>query len=215
MSKIILRVSLMFSIALSLSFGFVVPKDSISLKIGNGKKQMYIAANPQCKYTRIFFDEAKDTLSEYTVNIFLLKREHLTKSYAMIDYILLGKSNEERVKRFQDIIHNKSTEYEKMPDYKRFLEKAKIAADLQFEYEEEKEEKHCMEAFMIQKEIEKLDANYKFHPENLAEIEKTDKILKTLDATHSPTIFDVEFHIMDWMRLVKSKDQFRARCVAD
>lgn len=210
-----ITIILLSALSITASFGFVVPKESISFKIGNGAKQMYIAANPQCKYTKIFFDEAKETLKDYTVNIFLLKREHLKKSYAMIDYILLAKSNEERVKRFNDIIFNNSKEYEKLPDFKEFIRKSKIAAELEYQYEEEKDEKHCMNAFMIKKEIEKLDANYKFDKSNIDELKITDKALKSLDATNSPTIFDVEFHLMDWMRLVKSKEQFRARCVGN
>ena len=206
-----------FSVILlsSFGFGYVIPKDSISFKIGNGEKQMYIAANPQCKYTRIFFDEAKETLSDYTVNIFLLKRDHLTKSYAMIDWILLGKTNEDRVKRFEDIIFNNSVEYQKLPDYDNFMTKRKKAAVLEEKYEEEKDQKHCIDAFMIKKEIEELDANYKFDKSNVAELVKTDKALKSLDATHSPTIFNVDFEVLNWMRLVKSKEQFRLRCASE
>jgi len=194
------------------SFAFMVPENSVSLKFGTGDKQMYIAANPQCKYTKIFFDEAKETLSEYTVNVFLLKRPHLTKSFAMIDYILLGETNEDRVERFNDIIFNDSKDYQKLEQFPIFMKKAKEAQKLENVYSDLKEEKRCIDAFMIKQDIIALDANYKFDTKNLAELKITDRALKRLDATRSPTIFDMEFEVLDWMRLVKSKEQFRVRC---
>ena len=210
-NKIIVSFAIMILTSTN-SFAFMVPENSISLKFGTGEKQMYIAANPQCKYTKIFFDEAKETLSEYTVNVFLLKRPHLTKSFAMIDFILLGKTNEERVARFNDIIFNDSKDYQKLEQFPIFMKKSKKAQELEMVYSDLKDEKRCIDAFMIKQDIIALDANYKFDIKNVEELSITDSVLKRLDATHSPTIFDVKFEVLDWMRLVKSKEQFRVRC---
>jgi hypothetical protein len=215
MSKTILKTTILFILTTILAFAnFTVNEKLISLKIGNGEKQMYIAANPQCKYTRIFFDEAKETLKDYTVNILLLKREHLKDSYGMIDYILLGGNNEEKVKRFKDIIFNNSKEYAKLPSHIEFKKKVKEEKRLKTKLYEQENVKKGWDSFMTKRELYYLDTHYRFAKENKEFLDKTDKLLSHLDATNSPTIFNDEWKKLDWMNLVKSKDCFRKRCFA-
>lgn len=214
MREMIIKIAMAMSLLVVTSFAGELDNKGISLSYGEGAENIYIVANPQCKYTRVFFNESKKKLKKYKVNIILLPLEHLPNSPAMIDYILMGETNEDKVSRFNDIVFNNSDKYKKLDSYREYMVKVEVGENLEEKYYKEKGKKSCMDAFIIKRKIIDLNINYRYSI-------KSDKLMKFglknidyLKAGNSPTIYNNELKEVDWMKLVEDKERFRVKCFA-
>ncbi len=79
-----------------------IVKNGVLFTVGHGPKDIYIVTDPQCPFCRQFEKYAKEyKLGEkYTMHIIFLPLPFHHHSKAMIDYILNGKTNAEKAKRF-------------------------------------------------------------------------------------------------------------------
>ena len=88
-----------------------VVEKSVLLTYGNGPKELYIVTDPECPYCTKFAVEAKDKLSEYTVKVIMYPLPFHKEAPAMVDYILAGKNNAEKVARYDGLMTAADTSY--------------------------------------------------------------------------------------------------------
>lgn len=90
-----------------------VISDAVAFSIGSGPEQAYLVADPQCKYCIKAAKKFQGKMHEYTLNVILLPLRKHKDSKSMISYILNGEDNEEKARRFEEILVNKDTTYKK------------------------------------------------------------------------------------------------------
>jgi len=91
-----------------------IVKDGISFSYGNGKKEIYLVTDPECPYCAKFEREMNGKLSDYRVHVILYPLPFHKKAPAMAEWIMQGKDDIERHKRFKDIMLNRSKEYKSL-----------------------------------------------------------------------------------------------------
>ena len=113
-------------------------KEGISFSYGKGKKDLYIVTDPECPYCIKFEKASKGKLDEYRVHVILYPLPYHKKAPAMVEWIMQGKDDIEKQKRFEAVMVDKSQKYktliidEKKPfiaveSTKRMIEKSKKA----------------------------------------------------------------------------------------
>ena len=105
-----------------------VIKKGIAFSFGKkGNKELYIVTDPQCPYCRKFEEMSKGKLKDYRVHVIIMPLSFHKHAKAMTYYILDGKTDAERLKRFKETVTRKNT------NYKNFTPtKAQLASDLQY-----------------------------------------------------------------------------------
>jgi thiol:disulfide interchange protein DsbC len=86
-------------------------KDGISFSYGTGTKDLYLVTDPECPYCVKFEKELKGKLKEYRVHVILYPLSFHKKAPAMVEWVLQGKTEEEKKERLDQIMLQKSTEY--------------------------------------------------------------------------------------------------------
>ena len=83
-----------------------IVKNGVLFTVGNGPEDIYIVTDPECPFCRRFEKYAKQyKLGEkYTMHIIFLPLPFHKHSKAMIYYILSGKTNAEKAKRFRETL---------------------------------------------------------------------------------------------------------------
>ncbi len=113
-------------------------KEGISFSYGKGKKDLYVVTDPECPYCIKFEKSAKGKLEEYRVHVILYPLPYHKKAPAMVEWIMQGKDDKQKKKRFEAVMVDNSQEYktliidEKKPfitveSTKRMIEKSKKA----------------------------------------------------------------------------------------
>lgn len=86
---------------------------AVAFKYGNGEKQLYVVTDPECPYCVKFAQDSKGKLNDYTVNVILYPLAFHKKAKPMTAYIMDGKDNAEKEKRYSEIMLGGDTSYEK------------------------------------------------------------------------------------------------------
>ncbi len=80
-------------------------KNGIIFTFGKGNKEIYLVTDPQCPFCKQMEKEKKDILEKnYKVHVILLPLSFHRDAKAMSYYILAGKNNAEKVKRFKAVL---------------------------------------------------------------------------------------------------------------
>jgi len=87
-------------------------KEGVAFSYGSGSKDLYIVTDPECPYCSRFEKAAAGKLNDYRVHVVLMPLSFHKKAPAMIEWILQGKGDAERKKRFEELMINGSTAYE-------------------------------------------------------------------------------------------------------
>ena len=102
-----------------------VDKKAVNFSFGNGKKgELYLFTDPQCPYCKRLEQEYGEKLKDYKVNVILFPLSFHKNAKPMMQWILAGKDNDEKAKRYQDLMLGKSDNWKKAkynPDDKDFL----------------------------------------------------------------------------------------------
>ena len=106
--------------------------EAVAFKYGTGKKELYLVSDPECPYCIKFAKEAEGKLKEYTVHVILFPLSFHKNAKAMTNYIIAGKDDMEKTKRYKEIVLSGSTSYkESKLDIKtlnKYLVKSNAAA---------------------------------------------------------------------------------------
>ena len=89
-----------------------VIKDAVSFTYGKGSKEIYIVTDPECPFCTKFEKAISGKLDEYTVHVILFPLSFHKKAPAMVEWIMQGKDDVQKHKRFEEIMLNGSTQYE-------------------------------------------------------------------------------------------------------
>lgn len=89
-----------------------VIKEGVAFSYGNGKKEIYLVTDPECPYCTKFEKATEGKLGDYTVHVIFYPLSFHKKAPAMIEWIMQGKSDEEKRERLVQIALKKSTEYQ-------------------------------------------------------------------------------------------------------
>lgn len=98
----------------------VFPKDlkviqeGVAFSYGKGNKDLYIVTDPECPYCSRFEKAAQGKLDDYRVHVILYPLSFHKKAPAMIEWIMQGKGDEERKKRFEALMLKGSTAYQSL-----------------------------------------------------------------------------------------------------
>lgn len=96
----------------------VFPKDAksiqegVSFSYGKGNKEIYIVTDPECPYCSQFEKSVAGKLSDYRVHVILMSLSFHKKAPAMIEWIMQGKDDVQRKKKFEELMLKGSTEYQ-------------------------------------------------------------------------------------------------------
>ncbi|MBN2824903.1 MAG: thioredoxin fold domain-containing protein [Campylobacterales bacterium] len=91
-----------------------VIQEGVSFSYGKGKKELYVITDPQCPYC-VKFQKAMDgKLDDYTVHVILFPLSFHKKAPMMIEWIMQGKDDAEKNKRFNALLLDDSKEYLKL-----------------------------------------------------------------------------------------------------
>ena len=82
-----------------------IVKNGISFTFGHGKKEIYVVTDPECPFCRRMEAQTKDKLAkDYTVHVILFPLPFHRYARAMSYYILAGKTDAEKAKRFKAVL---------------------------------------------------------------------------------------------------------------
>jgi len=88
-----------------------VVKNGISFSYGSGKKEIYLVTDPECPYCKRFEKNAQGKLKDYTVHVILFPLKFHKKAPMMVEWIMQGKDDAEKIERYQKMMLEESTEY--------------------------------------------------------------------------------------------------------
>jgi thiol:disulfide interchange protein DsbC len=113
-----------------------VVQNGILFTFGKGKKDLYIVTDPECPYCRMMEAKTKDKLAkDYRVHIILFPLSLHKDAKAMSYYILAGKTDAEKAKRFKEVLSGSNVWKNYHPSaaekakFDKMLEKAKKAVE--------------------------------------------------------------------------------------
>ena len=86
-------------------------KEGVYFSYGKGNKEIYLVTDPECPYCGKFAKEAEGQLGDYTVHVIFFPLSFHKKSPAMIEWIMQGKDDAEKKKRYDEIMLKGSTKY--------------------------------------------------------------------------------------------------------
>jgi len=109
-----------------------VIKDAVSFTYGKGSKEIYIVTDPECPFCTKFEKTVHGKLDEYTVHVVLFPLSFHKKAPAMVEWIMQGKDDADKKKRFEEIMLNGSTQYEALikDAQKPFLYSAAVVEEM-------------------------------------------------------------------------------------
>jgi len=87
-------------------------KEGVAFSYGSGSKDLYIVTDPECPYCSKFEKAAAGKLDDYRVHVVLMPLSFHKKAPAMIEWILQGKGDAERKKRFEEVMVKGSIAYQ-------------------------------------------------------------------------------------------------------
>lgn len=112
-----------------------VVNEGVSFTFGKGKKDLYVVTDPECPFCRMMERKTKDNLSKnYRVHVILFPLPFHKDAKNMSCYILAGKTDAERAKRFKETLlggnewKNYKPSKSELQKCMQELEKAKKAA---------------------------------------------------------------------------------------
>ncbi|MEO1927820.1 MAG: thioredoxin fold domain-containing protein [Nautiliaceae bacterium] len=110
-------------------------ENGIMFTFGKGKKDLYLVTDPECPFCRMMEAKTKDNLEKnYRVHVILFPLSFHKDAKAMSYYILSAKTNEEKAKRFKEVLTgNKQEIIKKVNAFNKTLskeEKEKIDKEL-------------------------------------------------------------------------------------
>jgi thiol:disulfide interchange protein DsbC len=80
-------------------------KEGISFTFGKGKKDLYVVTDPECPFCRMMEKKTKENLEKnYRVHVILFPLSFHKNAKAMSCYILAGKTDSEKAKRFKETL---------------------------------------------------------------------------------------------------------------
>lgn len=86
-------------------------KEGVAFSYGSGNKEIYIITDPECPYCTRFEKSIHGKLNEYRVHVILFPLSFHQKAPAMIEWIMQGKNDIEKKKKFETLMLKGSTEY--------------------------------------------------------------------------------------------------------
>jgi len=86
-------------------------KAGVSFSYGTGSKEIYLVTDPECPYCSKFAKAAVSQMTEYTVHVIFFPLSFHKKAPLMVEWIMRGKDNAEKKKRYDDILLSNSTAY--------------------------------------------------------------------------------------------------------
>ncbi|GAX86723.1 thiol:disulfide interchange protein DsbC [Lebetimonas natsushimae] len=79
--------------------------EGVSFTFGKGKKDLYVVTDPECPFCRMMEKKTKDNLSKnYRVHVILFPLPFHKDAKNMSCYILAGKTDKEKAKRFKETL---------------------------------------------------------------------------------------------------------------
>jgi thiol:disulfide interchange protein DsbC len=82
-----------------------IVQNGIAFTFGKGNKEIYLVTDPECPYCRMMEEKTKKNLEKnYKVHVILFPLPFHKHAKAMSYYILAGKTNEEKAKRFREVL---------------------------------------------------------------------------------------------------------------
>ena len=82
-----------------------IVKEGISFTFGKGKKEIYVVTDPECPFCRMMEKESKGKLAKnYKIHVILFPLPFHKNAKAMSCYILAGKTDKEKAKRFKETL---------------------------------------------------------------------------------------------------------------
>ena len=86
-------------------------KEGVSFTYGTGSKEIYLVTDPECPYCTKFALAATGQMDDYTVHVIFFPLSFHKNSPAMIEWIMQGKDDVEKKKRYDEIMLKNSTKY--------------------------------------------------------------------------------------------------------
>ena len=86
-------------------------KNGVAFSYGKGSKEIYLVTDPECPYCGKFAKNAKGKMDDYKVHVIFFPLSFHKKSPAMIEWIMQGKDDAEKKKRYDEIMLNSSQSY--------------------------------------------------------------------------------------------------------
>jgi thiol:disulfide interchange protein DsbC len=116
-----------------------IVKEGVSFTFGKGNKDLYVVTDPECPFCRIMENKTKDNLEKnYRVHVILFPLSFHKNAKAMSCYILAGKTDSEKAKRFRETLlggnewkNYKPSKEELQKCYKELEKSQKAAFELQ------------------------------------------------------------------------------------
>ena len=107
---------------------------AVAFTFGKGNKEIYIFTDPECPYCRKMEKTLGNKLAKnYKVHVILFPLPFHKNAKQMTLYVLAGKTNEEKAKRFKEVLHDvnkwknfKSTDKD-LKNYEKYMKKAENA----------------------------------------------------------------------------------------
>jgi len=101
-----------------------IVKKGIAFSFGKkGNKDLYVVTDPQCPYCKRFEEMSKGKLKDYRVHIIIMPLSFHKHAKPMTYYILAGKDDAEKLKRFKETVTRKNTNYKNFTPTKEQLAK--------------------------------------------------------------------------------------------
>ena len=86
-------------------------KKGVAFSYGKGSKEIYLVTDPECPYCGKFAKKAAGKLGDYTVHVIFFPLSFHKKSPAMIEWIMQGKDDAEKKKRYDEVMLKASQDY--------------------------------------------------------------------------------------------------------
>jgi len=102
-----------------------VVENGVMFTFGKGKKDLYLVTDPECPFCRMMEAKTKENLEKnYRVHVILFPLSFHKHAKAMSYYILSAKTNEEKAKRFKEVLTgNKQEIIKKVNAFNKTLSK--------------------------------------------------------------------------------------------
>jgi len=86
-------------------------KNGVAFTYGTGNKEIYLVTDPECPYCGKFAKNAAGKMDDYKVHVIFFPLSFHKKSPAMIEWIMQGKDDAEKKKRYDEVMLNGSQTY--------------------------------------------------------------------------------------------------------
>jgi len=87
-------------------------KEGVAFSYGNKGKDIYIVTDPECPYCSKFEKSIAGKLGDYRVHVILMPLSFHKKAPAMIEWIMQGKDDAQKKKKFEELMLEGSTAYQ-------------------------------------------------------------------------------------------------------